>query len=229
MKKFMIVLLVVSVFLMAFSSMALAEKGKARVGATVGFNAANTTHETSEGESKKMRPTFNAGLVFDYWFSAVMALEILALYNNKGAKFEGSFVDPFFGNYSFKETDKLAYLSFMALPRYAFGQPGGMRPYIKAGFEFGILLSAKYSYEETTDGQTEKEDGDWKDFTNSTEFAIPFGVGVEFPLGQNMTGAFQVMYSLGLTGIGKDVPDGEKNPKNKVIMVNFLFFFWQNR
>jgi len=229
MKKFMVVLLVISVFLMAFGNVASAEKGKARVGATVGFNAANTTHETGEGESKKMRPTFNAGLAFDYWFSAVMALEILALYNNKGAKWEGSFVDPF-GEYSYKGTDKLAYLSFMALPRYAFGQPGGMRPYIKAGLEFGILLSAKYSEEVTTDGQTEKQDDvDWKDFAKSSELAIPFGVGVEFPIGQNITGAFQVMYSLGVTGIGKDVPEGEKNPKNNVIMVNFLFFFWQNR
>lgn len=228
MKKFTIIVLAVLV-LISISGISMAtEPGTIKIGATGGLNIANTNHETEEGETKSSLTSFNAGVVFDYWFQQVFALEVMALYNNKGAKFKGE-EEVFPGVIeSFNETDKLAYLSFMVLPRFAFGQPGGVRPFIKAGFELGILLSAKATGDFTSNGETQSFDEDFKDDAKSTEFAIPFGAGVMFPIGENMTGVLQATYSLGLTGIVKDTPSGFKNPKNKVIMINFLFYFWSS-
>lgn len=207
--------LLVAVMLLSVSSSALAGDKPFRFGARVGVNLASTTEDV-ENLDRKIRTGFGTGLFFDYFFMPVLLLQVNALYNQKGVKFEGGESGQGF-SYTFKSTEKLAYLSIPVLVRYALTRGKGIVPYLIAGPELGILLSAKIKSETSGDFVEEGEsEQDIKDDLKSTEFTLNFGGGVEIPL-QAIIIIVDLRYTLGLTKIHKD---DNIDAKNNVISVN---------
>ena len=230
-KSVVLFILIVMVFFFQINSVMAGDKPDKliRFGVRGGFNSATTT-EDFEGATKKSRSTFGAGIFMDYFFMSSLAAQINLLYNNKGVKFEGS--DDFGGiTSSYKYEEKLAYLSIPVLLRYGFPTGGSVMPYVMAGPELGILMSAKAKSESSYSGiltlqegvqqdETSSDEQDIKDQLKSTELALNFGAGVEVPL-SSIVLLLDVRYGLGLTKYHKKPETGEEpNAKNNVLYVN---------
>ncbi|GAB4372444.1 MAG: porin family protein [Calditrichia bacterium] len=206
MKKFTVFLLALLV-LLSYSSFGYTQNSPVKFGVRGGLNLATVTEDV-EGADKKMRMVFGAGGLLEYAFSPTAAIQVNAMYSMKGAKYEATEGEG-------KMNLKFAYLSIPILGKVAFGE-GSAKPYVCAGPEIGILLSSKAEF---TNGESEEED--IKDESESMEFALNFGAGVQFPMG-NMTGFVDARYGLGLSKVNKE---GDEDVKNNVIFINFGLLF----
>jgi len=172
--------------------------------------------------------TYSMGGFFEYRINPMFAVQLDILYNMKGANIETdlstTLEDTIQVNGTIEQELKLAYLSFPLLGKLAFGNPAGIRPYLLAGPELSILLSAEAKtkaeitasipgYSQTF-RDTQKDD--IKDECESLEFAFNLGGGVEFPL-STMKAFIDARYGLGMSTVNKE---GEEDFKNNVIYVN---------
>lgn len=249
MDKKLVVFFVAAAMILSLSSLGFSQ-GPLKFGFRGGLNMASVTYDVQdevdyiEGQpvvlkvDKKMRNTFGFGGFMEYWFSPMFALQFNALYNMKGVKITGKVdetltISGIAFNVKGEEDQiwKVSYLSFPILAKIAFAQNSSVRPYLMAGPEIGILLSAKTKMEgEVTASamgitQTESYDDeeDIKDNTESMEFALNFGGGIIIPLG-SIEMFIDARYGLGLTKVNKESMDGD-DIKNKVIYINIGLIF----
>jgi len=187
------------------------------------------------------RTTFNVGGLIEFWLTPMFALQINALYNQKGLQLKGDFSAsvieqgvPIEISGSEEDQVKLTYLSFPVLAKVAIGK-SNVKPYVMAGPEIGFLLSAKNAVKATAEGEamgekfgpiTANQEEDIKESFESFEFAINFGAGLTIPLGRVDLFA-DGQYSLGLTKINKE-SDGGESVKNQVIMIDIGVLFGSN-
>lgn len=178
--------------------------------------------------NKKNYNTYSMGGFFEYKINPMFAVQLNALYNMKGADIETelstTIADTIDVNGTIEQELKLAYLSFPLLGKLSFGNPAGIRPYLLAGPELSILLSAEAKTEAVitasipgysqTLRDTQKDD--IKDECESLEFAFNLGGGVEFPL-STMKAFIDARYGLGMSTVNKE---GEEDFKNNVIYLN---------
>jgi hypothetical protein len=211
--KFVIVTVAAAMILSLHSTINAQDK-PFRFGARGSFNLTSTTEDVGdiEGVEKKNRSTFGAGVFMDYYLTQLLILQINALYNNKGAKFESSESGTGF-SYQATTTEKLAYLSIPVMLRYAFSQGQGVIPFLIAGPELGILLSAKAKTEASGSFGSGEDEVDIKDNLKSTDFVLNFGAGIEIPL-QSVILFLEARYGLGLTKIHEEVEGMQPDAKN---------------
>jgi hypothetical protein len=86
--------------------------------------------------------------------------------------------------------------------RYEFGT-GKIKPFVRGGGAFGLLLSAKSKTTTNFNGRKTESETDIKDQKKSTNLALSLGGGVSFPLGK-YRGLVSVRYLIGLTNIVKN-------------------------
>jgi len=195
----------------------ISKRKPTRFGFRGGLNMADITEDIGDYGDKKMRTTFGAGGIVEFWFSPMFAIQTNALYSLKGAVFEvveqGETVTVTF---------KLTYFSFPILGKVAFGEGSSAKPFIIFGPEIGFLSSAKIAGEALGVGV----EFDLKELgieTESVEFSINFGAGVDFPLG-SIIAFVEGRYGLGLTQWNKE----GNSVKNNVIYVNIGLLFGGN-
>jgi len=223
-----------------------------KLGIRGGLNLANISEDLGGTESfdfeglpleitlsQSNRTTFNVGGFVEYWFSPMFALQINVLYNQKGFVIDGdlntTIVEqgiPINVTVNAEETIKLSYLSFPLLAKLSFGE-SNIKPYLIAGPEIGLLMSAKDFAEATAKAEamgqtvgpiTTSLEQDIKDDTETFELALNFGAGLSYSLG-NIELFADIIYSLGITKINKeDFIEGE-DLKNQVIMFNLGVLF----
>lgn len=189
--------------------------------------------------NQKMYNTFGFGGFIEYWFNPMLAVQLNAQYNMKGTKVEADFNTSF--DYMGVQVNlrgnadmpmKLTYISFPILGKIAFGNEGAVRPYLIAGPEISFLSSAKVKVEGTATAEIPApfnesetvsidEEEDIKEEVESTEFALDFGGGVLFPVG-NINLFIDAQYSLGLSKLNKE---GSDDVKNKVIYISLGLVF----
>lgn len=185
---------------------------------------------------KSKYTSYSIGGVAEFWLNPAFALQINALYNQKGVKIKGDVNTTVVEQGSSinvkadaDETLKLSYLSFPLLGKFAFGQ-ANVKPFVMAGPEIGFLLSAKDKTKATVEAEalgekvgpiTVDEEEDIKELFKTFEFAINFGAGVMIPLG-NVDAFIDGQYSLGLTKLDKE---GESSTKNQVILIHLGVLF----
>lgn len=219
-----------------------------------GLNLAKTTEENANvivpvedgidviaTSQIKNRTAFGLGGFIEFWVSSAFAIQVNGLYNQKGENVEiklSSSFEPDPGTTVNITADleaalELTYFSFPVMGKFTFGKAQGIRPYLMAGPEIGILSSAKTSDIEGTATfsvpsqgiyQTEDIDvpgDDIKDQVESVEFALNFGGGIAFPLGSSVEGFLDGRYGLGLSNILKEGED----VKNNVIYLNLGLTF----
>ncbi len=145
--------------------------------------------------NKKYYATYGMGGFLEYRLNPLFSLQLNALYSMKGVivetEFSTTIEDSILIDGTLDQTLKFGYFSFPLLAKLAFGQPAGIRPYLLAGPEIGILLSAEVKSKSvlraTVAGESytfrdiDKEN--IKDDCKSLEFSFNLGGGVEFPLG----------------------------------------------
>ncbi len=106
------------------------------------------------------------------------------------------------GSYSFENKETLTYLNIPVEARYEFGA-GKIKPFVRGGGTFGLLLTAKSKTTTNFNGQKNEDETDLKNRKKSTNLGLNLGGGVSFPLGK-FRGVASVRYMLGLTNIVKD-------------------------
>jgi len=106
------------------------------------------------------------------------------------------------GSYSFENKEVLNYLNIPVEARYEFGAEK-IKPFVRGGGTFGILLSAKSKTKTNFNGQENEDETDIKKQKKSTNLGLNLGGGVSFPLGK-FRGVASVRYLIGLTNIVKD-------------------------
>lgn len=106
------------------------------------------------------------------------------------------------GSYSFETRESLGYLNIPAEVRYEFGA-GEIKPFVRGGGAFGLLLSAKSKNTTDLNGRKNESETDIKDQKKSVNLGLSLGGGVSFPLGK-YRGIVSVRYLIGLTNIVKN-------------------------
>jgi len=242
--------IIVAFVIMSFVCLGFAQNNPVKFGLRGGLNLANSSEDIGGGSEtvdldgvpvtieydQKMRNTFGFGGFAEFWVSPMFAIQANALYSMKGAKakadidetinFQGFTIDI---NGSAEQTIKLSYLSFPIMGKIAFGENGAVKPYILAGPEIGILLSAKLQNSVDITGSANgvsetvsaSDEMDIKDEAESLEFALNFGGGVIIPLGSTEL-FIDGRYGLGLTKVNKE---GDVDLKNNVIYINVGLIF----
>jgi hypothetical protein len=118
-----------------------------------------------------------------------------------------------------KATLKLWYMHVPVLAKVTF-DAGAVRPYVKVGPQLGILLSSKAELERQDQPDVES---DTKDDTETAEFSLQFGAGLQFP--GSVSSFIEVGYTLGLTGVSKEPTVLFTQFKNRVLGVTAGFVF----
>ena len=164
-----------------------------KFGAKAGVNFATLNGDTENIES---RTAFHIGAVVEIPVSDKFSIQPELLYSSQGAKD--------------KSSDDLLKLDYINIPIMAkFYVADGFS--VELGPQVGLLLSA----EEEFDGEAE----DIKDFINSTDFGVNFGLGYKMETGLN----FGIRYNVGLSDIPEDSEDD--SIKNGVFQVSVGYMF----
>ena len=159
MKKLTVILLVLAVSL---GSTNVFSQGapKPIFGAKAGANFANIGGDETDN---KMKTAFHAGVYSEVFFDYFLMMQMEILLSSQGH----AAVD----DQPFSTSLNLWYLNVPIMARYNLGYNFN----VHAGFQFGILLSAKNKYNDDT-----LDDFDVKDQFKGVDFGIPVGVGYEF-------------------------------------------------
>jgi hypothetical protein len=183
-----------------------------------------TLQEAEGGDyDRRILPRFSAGGLIEYALSETFAVQLNLLYNQKGEKFIVTFVEDFVGIIDIEVTNTYDYLSVPAFFKMKFFESEA-KPFIIVGPEFSYLLAANQKVDASImviDADTSLVNESIEDDIQSMEWAVNFGVGLEFPVSSH-TGFLEARYGLGLTPFNKE---GEEDYKNNIIYVNLGFIF----
>jgi hypothetical protein len=191
-----------------------------------GLNLAETDEDAAAietvpgvGFEKKLYPAYNIGAFVEYPLNQKFSIQLGALYNVKGVKFQGAQVEYLIGLIDYFITEKLAYLSFPLLAKFSFGGAQA-KPYVFVGPETSYLLSADVDviadamvlagveFDTTMEVTDELE---------SLELGLNAGLGIEFPV-RSFNAFFEASYGFGLTNVNN--LEGADDFKNRMIYLN---------
>jgi hypothetical protein len=253
MRSKIVLFVLISLVVISIGNSVIAQEKPIKLGLRGGLNLARTNDrkeafgapedeniEIDVMSDIKNRTCLDAGCFIEYALNKTFAIQVNALYNQKGEKSDNDFTatigDPSNGptidvTGNTELTVYLDYISFPVLGKVYFGKPGKIRPYIMAGPEISILTSAKTSEMEgegelsdpggTTVIIIEGDESDINDEIESIEYGLNLGCGFTFPLGQ-ITGFVDFRYGMGLNKINKA---GNEDVKSTVISVNIGYIF----
>jgi len=164
--------------------------------------------EDGTGLEKSMYLRFGGGVVLSFNITPTFSIDANALYLMKGSKHTGDgLVYEEYPEYVF-DVDARVNLSYIVVnPMIRFSPvAGGVAPYFMVGPEIGFLMDAKAWTEVSGGGETVEDEEDIKDDLKSTDLALNFGAGLEFPAGSS-TFFLEARYSLGMTNISDPEED----------------------
>ena len=198
-----------TVFLAAviFLSSNIYAQFKFSLGPRAGVNIANLSFDPDfpSGIDKSSRVGFKFGVLAELGFSPMFAIQVEPMYVMKGSELsEGNAKAKF----------KASFLEIPVVLKVKFNA-GDITPYIFAGPNIGLLLSAKF--EDEFNSQTVETD--IKDETSSIDFAIDFGAGVGIAAGSGSVIIFDVRYALGLSNLNDNPDDPNTTIKSTGIQI----------
>jgi hypothetical protein len=207
MKK--IVVLMSALVLVAFASQA----GAAGMygGIKAGANFANM----SEIDDSSMRTGFQGGLFLGKDVNEEFGFRVEGLWVQKGVTYDETF-DPGTGPVTVEVETKLDYIEFPILFVFNVSNSETMGFNLFAGPTLGFNVGANASADDS-------DDVDIKDSIESFEFGAAIGAGIAKKMAGGKAIGLDARYTLGATGVIKDVPDGEDNPKNRGIGLMAFF------
>ena len=164
-----------------------------KYGIKAGLNLATLTGDVPSDISS--RTSFHAGAVVEFKVGKNFSVQPELLYSEQGAEYntieEGMLVNAKF---------KFSYINLPVLAKYYVIE--GLS--IEAGPQIGFRTGAKVEVEVPGAGSAEV---DFKDATESIDFAIVGGLAYDLPVGV----FFQARYNAGLTKVNNDNIDKTKN------------------
>jgi hypothetical protein len=207
--------LFVFVFVLTMASESFAQS----FGLKAGLNLANMLFkdddETYSGDLK-MSPGFHLGATAEFPATEMFSFETGLLLSTKGFNASGE---------NFEERLTLLYLDIPLTGKASYDM-GGIKLYGVFGPYVGMGLFGIFKYEDTYDGETEKdyETIDWgsdeeKSDYKRLDFGITIGAGVEINAIQ-----LGLSYNLGLANTSPDTEDGYK-ANNRVLALSVGYKF----
>ena len=187
-----------------------------KYGLKLGINSAKLTDSGEDGFSDSPRIGLNAGGYLNYRYNEKFAFQPELLYTAQGIINKGSSQ-----GIDLEITYKLDYIAIPLMIKYY--------PSKNFNLEFGPQIAFNFKKEIEAKGNGQTLNYDLDDFfndnginakTNTTDFALNFGLGYEIANGLSFNGR----YSLGLTKVfeGADVVDSNGNAQN---VKNSVFTF----
>lgn len=144
---------------------AQSDSGDFTLAPQVGLNLSNYT--SSENLNNKIRTSFNAGVVAEYYFSDRWSLRSGLFYDSKGTKIDDS------------GQDYIEKLNYLAVPVHANWHFGSNRNwFLNFGPTLGFLLSAKA---DTPGGELDLKDN----LESSFDIGLGLGIGYKFNIADN--------------------------------------------
>jgi opacity protein-like surface antigen len=199
------VLLIVVVTLLGLGNVSAQE---VKLGAKLGLNLSSLRSDM-DFDSKI---GFNLGVFAEINLSDKLIFQPELLYSTQGASFEQSF-----DSNSFKVTNSVDYLNIPLILKYGVTD----KLFLEFGPQLGFLLSGESKYEETFGGETTSETEDIKEFTNSIDFGLNFGVS--FDIAENIMIAAR--YNLGLSNIIDEEDSDDEKLQNSVFSLSLGYRF----
>jgi opacity protein-like surface antigen len=199
------VLLIVVVTLLGLGN---ANAQEVKLGAKLGLNISSLRSDM-DFDSKI---GFNLGVFAEINLSDKLIFQPELLYSTQGASFEQSF-----DSNSFKVTNSVDYLNIPLILKYGVTD----KLFLEFGPQLGFLLSGESKYEETFGGETTSETEDIKEFTNSIDFGLNFGVS--FDIAENIMIAAR--YNLGLSNIIDEEDSDDEKLQNSVFSLSLGYRF----
>lgn len=182
----------------------------AQFGMKGGLNLANLKSDSDTNIKAGVHAGFFVEIKLDDKFSIQPEL----LFSMQGAKSEYPFeLDGTV--YDVEETVKLAYLNVPVMAKFYATREFS----ILAGPQAGFLVGAKDKVKVTYQGESNTQTVDAKDYVQSVDFGLNFGIGYDF---SDKVGV-EARYNLGLSNIFKVEEDGEGN--NRVIQFSLSYKF----
>jgi hypothetical protein len=173
---FTTLILVLALCPVAFSQ----TKGTNEFDVTIGYNASTVSTTNVNAD---YRSGFNGGVAAEHYFSDTWGFKAKVLYDQKG------WANGFSGN---TDTDfSLGYLTVPLLADWHFGRTRNW--YLNFGPYVSFLLNAKT----ITDGQ------DVKTYFNNTDGGLDIGIGVKFPVANNVKFFIEANGEGGVVDIAK--------------------------
>jgi opacity protein-like surface antigen len=172
-------------FVLGVSPVAFAQtKNTTEFNVTVGYNGASVSDNNYTAD---YRSGFNAGVGAEHYFSDSWSFKAKALYDQKG------WANGYISGYNFTTTTdfNVDYLTVPLLANWHFGRTKNW--YLNFGPYVSFLLNAKAA----VNGQ------DVKSYFNSTDGGLDIGVGVKFPVADNVKFFIEVNGQGGVTDISK--------------------------
>ncbi|MBN2543506.1 PorT family protein [bacterium] len=163
-------------------------------GICAGLNLANLNYseDLGDGYEQSSRLGLSAGAMLDIGVNNMLSVETGLYYTMKG----GKKTNKYGGEFHRDEVETITALDYLTIPiklKARFG-PKDIKPFVTAGPEVGLLLSAKSKND---------EDIDIKDDMEAVDFGLVFGAGIDLLMGEKIL-SIQVNYNLGLMDIQKD-------------------------
>lgn len=168
------------------------------VGARAGLSYATLSGDAVEAG---YRPGFVGGLTATVNVNPLVALQLEALYSQKGASFDDDDgVSPFGLG---EQEVRLTSVEVPVLLRLNVPTRSSARPYLYAGPSFDVNLSADREFDDGTVGDDDDlvEDDDFEDFVQGTtvNMVVGGGLDVRFPVAGKVT--LDARYAFGLTDV----------------------------
>lgn len=163
------------------------DKGDVEFGVNVGYNSSMVS-SSSSAQSSDTSSGFNIGFAADYFFSERWSIKGKLIYDQKG--WDNGFIENQSG---IVKTDyNLNYVSVPIMANWHFGSKRNW--YLNFGPYIGFLLNAEETALKT----------DVKEYFNSTDFGLAFGIGVKIPVSDKLKISLEYDAQSGLTDIFKD-------------------------
>jgi len=184
------------------------------------YGTANLSYNYPEAQEFDKYRTGLTGLAGGVGFETggALGLEIDLMYLPKGVRYKGSD-----SGTTFDIKAKMTQISVPILLKFNLPVPG-VSPYILGGGEIAYVLEAKYDYEFSSGGESEKGSEDMKEDVNKMDYGLVLGGGLGFPLG-GMKLIAEIRYHLGFANLVKDPEPGDPAVKSNMLLILAGFKF----
>jgi hypothetical protein len=207
----------VALAVLIMSGQAQAQNMRAGINAGVDFASLGGDIDELVGVSAKTKTGFSAGAFFGVDVSSMFRLQLNGQYVQKGAKFEEG---------GATLTFDVSYIELLLPVTFLIPiENSSITPRIYAGpslaFEMSCDLKAEFDGQSETESCTDAIGNP----TNSTDYGVFFGAGVDFGLGSGAL-TLDVLYNLGLADLNESVAENETvKSRNIQILLGYAFLF----
>lgn len=196
--------------------LAISNAQEIKFGAKAGVNFASLGGDLKDVDG---RTSFHIGAVAEIVISQQFSFQPELVYSSQGFKVNGT--DYTIGvAIDVEQTLKLEYINLPLMAKFYVAEQFA----IEAGPQIGFLVAAKSKIESTSNGTSESNTEDVKDFYKGIDFGL--GAGVSYKLENGLF--FGARYNLGLSNISEngnaEIAD-DFETQNNVIQVSVGYFF----